>query len=444
MKTKTKNTAIISSLYTLPGLMSKKYLDMSKKYEVQGTSYQAPVVWESAKEVIVKDVDGNKYIDWTSGVLVTNIGHSHPEHIKAVEIAASKLMNCYDFPTPSRVILAKRMVVITPSNLDKVFFLSTGSETTEAAIRLAKRHTDNFEIISFYGGFHGRTYAAMSVSGLAGIKRRYGPLMPGVIRVPFPYCYRCPLRKRVEKCDMECFDLMDDIVHFSSTGSLAALIIEPYQGAAGFIFPPHGYLKRLENWARRKNILFILDEVQSSFGRTGKMFALGWENLKPNFLCIGKGIGSGIPISALLCESKVVKKLGRGELSSTTGGNPVSCSAAIAVLDIMEKEKIIANVNRIGKIMKSGLEKIMKRSKYLGDVRGCGLVYGLEFVKDKKTKEPAPEITKKVINNAAKRGLLVGSVGIYGNVIRVAPPLVINEKEAYQSLEIMKEVSLGL
>jgi 4-aminobutyrate aminotransferase-like enzyme len=302
-----------------------------------------------------------------------------------------------------------------------------------------KRHSGRFEIVSFYGGFHGRTYAALSAGGLAGPKKGYGPTLPGAIRVPFPYCYRCPFKAKPETCDLLCLDYLDDAVRANSTGSLAGVIVEAYLGAAGFIFPPAGWFPRLEQWLRARGLLFTLDEVQSSYGRTGRFFALEWEGLTPDLVCIGKGIGSGVPASAIGARGEVIGALGPGEMSSTMGGNPVACAAVSAVIDIMRREKLEENALRIGALMKTRLLAIQERCPYLGDVRGLGLVMGLELVKDKKTKEPAPDLTRKLIDLAAQNGLLIGSVGVFGNVIRVAPPLVITEAEAHESLDIFEK-----
>ena len=429
---------------TLPGPESRRLMEIGRQYEAQCQGYQAPVVWDTAKGVVVTDVDGNRYIDWTSGVLVTNVGHCHPKLVRAIQEAAEKLLNCYEFPTAPRVTLAKRMVEISPLHLDRAFFLTTGSETTEAAMRVAKRYSGKYEILSFYGGFHGRTAEARSAGGLGAVKKGYGPTMPGYIYAPYPYCYRCPFKSSPDQCGFLCLDYLDTVVHCLSTGALAGLIIEPYQGSAGFVFPPEGYLKRLESWARSQGLVFILDEVQASFGRTGRFFAMEWEDLKPDLVCVGKGIGSGMPISALLATSEVMSAVGPGDLGSTLGGNPFACSGALAVLEIMQEEKLVENAAKIGAIIKQGLLDIKERSRYLGDVRGRGMAMGLEFVKDKDTKEPAPDITLRVINDSAQQGVLVGKVGMYGNVIRVAPPLVMNEDEAYESLEIMEKVILAL
>ena len=427
----------------LPGPRSKELFERWARAEAQCTGYQAKVCWDSGRGVVVTDVDGNTFIDWTSGVLVTNVGHSHPHLVKAVQDAAAKLMNNYECLNEPRVNAAEKVVRILPPHLDRSFFLSTGSEAIEACIRIMKRKTGKFEILSFYGGFHGRTYAALTAGGLSGPKKGYGPTLPGAIRVPFPYCYRCPFRAQPETCDMLCLDYMDEAVRANSTGSLAGVVVEAYQGASGFVFAPEGWFPRLEEWIRSRGLLFALDEVQSGFGRTGKMFAMEWEKLTPDLVALGKGIGSGIPASAVAARSDVIGVLDAGEMSSTMGGNPVACAAVVAVVEIFEKEKLEANALRIGTLMKSRLEEIKEKCPYVGDVRGRGLVMGVELVKDKQTKEPAPDLTRKLIDAAAQNGLLIGSVGVFGNVIRVAPPLVITEDEAMESLSLF-EKSLGM
>jgi 4-aminobutyrate aminotransferase len=426
----------------LPGPRSSELLERWKRAEAQCAGYQAQVVWDRASGVVVTDVDGNTFLDWTSGVLVTNVGHCHPDLVRVVQGAVAKLLNNYECLNEPRVEAAEKLVAVMPAHLDRCFFLSTGSEAVEGAVRIMKRATGKFEIVSFYGGFHGRTYAALSAGGLPGPKKGYGPTVPGSIRVPFPYCYRCPFKAQPESCDMLCLDYVEDTVRANSTGSLAGVIVEAYLGAAGFIFAPDGWFPRLEKWLRDRGLLFTLDEVQSSFGRTGKFFAMEWEDLKPDLVAIGKGIGSGVPASAVGARSEVIGVLGAGEMSSTMGGNPVSCAAVSAVVDIMRREKLEENALHIGAVMKRRLVEMGERCAYVGDVRGKGLVMGVELVKDKGTKEPAPDLTRKLIDVAAQNGLLIGSVGVFGNVIRVAPPLVITEPEAHESLDIY-EKSLG-
>lgn len=427
----------------IPGPNSQKYKALSAKYESHCLGFQAPIVWDHAQGVQVWDVDGNSFIDWTSGVLVTNVGHSHPKMAEAISKQSRRLLNCYDFPTVERVTLAERMVKLAPENLDNAFFATVGSEAVDAAVRVAKRFTGNFEMISFFGGFHGRTMGTMSLAGKMSTKKKFGPIMPGMIYVPFPDPYRNPFGSS-DNSDLvgQCLDFMDNAVNAQSTGSLAGLIIEPYQGASGFIFPPDGFLTALQEWCKARNIVFILDEVQASFGRTGKFLALEWEGIRPNLVTIGKGIGSGMPISCLLAESRVMAALDQGDMSSTWGGNPICCAASHAILDIFEEENLVENARIIGEHMKARLTVMKEKCRYLGDVRGRGLVMGLDIVKDKKTKERNPEMTRTIINKCCENGLIIGAVS--GNVIRVAPPLVITKDQADESLDIMEKVLASL
>ena len=433
--------AIVNINGTVPGEKGKAILEKWHKFEADVVGYQAPVAWKKAKGCIVTDVDGNTYLDWTSGVLVANVGHCHQHLVNATKKASDDLLNNYECCNTYRVEAAEKLVNALPEHLDKCFFLSSGSEAIEASLRLMKRYTGNFEVISFEGGFHGRTPGAASVGGLAGPKKKYGPTIPGTIRAPYPNPYRDPLGF----CDdgpefKKYFDFLEYTVATNSTGSLAGVIVEPYQGAGGFVFPPKGWLKKLRQWASDKGLLFTLDEVQASYGRTGKMWAMEHEDLKPDILALGKGIGSGVSVSAVCSRSEIFGCLAKGEMSSTYGGNPVSSAAVTAVLEIFENEGLVENSAEMGQYIKTKLLEMADKCPYLGDVRGMGLVMGIELVKDKASKEPAPELIKPIINKCAQKGLLVGSVGMYGNVIRVAPPLVITKEEADESLAIMESV----
>jgi 4-aminobutyrate aminotransferase-like enzyme len=284
----------------------------------------------------------------------------------------------------------------------------------------------------------------MSVTGLPKIKRHFGPLLPGTILAPYPYCYRCPFDKQHPDCDLFCVDFLDKIVDVESSGYLAGLIVEPYQGTSGFVFPPAGYMKRLEEWAKKYGIVFILDEVQSSYGRTGKMWALEHESLKPDILCLGKGIGSGAPIAAVISTTEVFSALSTGEMSSTMGGNPLCCAAALAVLEVMEEENLVEKAARHGEYLKSHLSRLAEKFEVIGDIRGMGLVYGIEFVKSRKTKEPAAELAKEIVTRCVANGLMCGKLGIHGNVMRVAPPLVITPEQIDQSVAILEKALRNL
>lgn len=423
----------------LPGPRGKALLDKWHQYEADVVGFQAPVVWDHGRGMVVTDVDGNTYLDWTCGVLVTNVGHCHPHLVAEAQKATTRLLNNYECASVERITAAERLVKVLPPPLDMCFFLSTGAEATEAAARLMKRRTGKFEILSFHSAWHGRTTSAASMSGMPGPKRGYGPTLPGSILAFFPNPYRDPFGF----CDGDpnfkrYFDYLETTIAASSTGSLAGVIVEPYQGAGGFIFPPKGWLKKLEQWAHAKGLLFTVDEVQASYGRTGRMWAVEHDDVRPDILTIGKAIGCGVPVSAVAATRDVFSCLGKGEMSSTMGGNPVSCAAVSAVLDIFEREPLVRNSSTMGAYMLERLRAMAPACPYLGDVRGMGLIMGLEFVKDKKTKAPAPELIRPLIVDAANHGLLIGSVGFHGNVIRVAPPLTITKAEADESLDIMQ------
>jgi len=424
---------------TLPGKKSSEYLEKWKKYEADKTGYQAQVAIDHASGAMMYDVDGNAFIDWTSGVLVTNVGHCHKKLVAAVKHASENMLNVYEYCNPYRAQAAEDLVGIAPSYLDRCFFLSTGSEATDSAVRIMKRATGKYEIVSFYGSFHGRTLSTASLGGLSKNKKHFGPLLPGQLRIPFPYCYRCPFHSCPEKCGMMCIEFADEVVRANSSGEIAGFIGEPYLGTAGFVIPPKGYWTQMQKWIRDMGILFTLDEVQSSYGRTGTMWAAEREGLTPDIITVGKGIGSGVSTSALLMRSEIVDKaMGKGELGSTYGGNPVSCAAVSAVINIFKEENVLANAQKIAKILAARLPKLLEMSAYVGDVRGVGMVWGIELVEDKKTKEPAPQRVKQLIDLCANHGLLIGSVGMFGNVVRVGPPLVITEDQINESLDIME------
>jgi 4-aminobutyrate aminotransferase-like enzyme len=429
----------------IPGPKSKELIDEWHKYEADVAGYQAQIVWKSAMGCVVDDVDGNSYLDWTSGVLVTNVGHCHPHLVSAINRASRDLLNNYECANTYRIEAAKKLVSALPEHLDKCFFLSTGSEAIEGSLRLMKRKTGKFEILSFEGAFHGRTPGAASVGGMAGPKRNYGPTIPGTIRAIYPNPYRDELCLCEEGPEFKkYFNYLEQIISANSTGSLAGVIVEPYQGAGGFIFPPKGWLKRLFEWTKGNGLLFTLDEVQSSYGRTGKMWAMEHEDIQPDIVVLGKGIGSGVAVSAVCSTTDIFSCLKKGEMSSTSGGNPIADAAVIAVLEIFEKENLVEHSAQMGEYIKKGLKQIAGNCRYLGDVRGCGLVMGIEFVKDKRTKDPAPELIRPIIDKCAESGLLVGSVGMYGNVIRVAPPLVITKQQADESLAVLERVLQSL
>jgi 4-aminobutyrate aminotransferase len=410
----------------------------SRRYEAQCLSDQQPLVWDRAEDVWITDVDGNVFLDFCSGVLVANIGHSHPRYVEAVSAQVARLCNCYDFATPERASLARKLVEITAPWLDRAFIVTTGSEAVEAALKAARRATGRWEVLSFGGAFHGRTFGAMSVGGNVGIRRGMGPVVPGVLHAPFPYCYRCPLGHAPDRCDLLCIDYLDYVVKTQSQGCLGTVITEPYQGAAGSIIPPPGWFERLEEWRTRHGALLIVDEVQSSFGRTGTLFAYEQWAIRPELVTLGKGLASGVPCAALMGTTDVFSHLAPGEMSSTSGGNPLSAAAALASIDIIESEGLVERARASGERAAVQLMALMGAAPKLGDVRGMGLVWGLEMVTDRATREPSPEAARRVVEACFQNGLaLIAPIGLYGNVIRVAPPLTISAEALDIGLDIL-------
>lgn len=423
----------------MANLSTKEYLELGARYDADFNPDANPsIVIERGEGAILIDTDGNKTIDMVD--IIASIGHTHPYHINLLHSALDRMITGKgSLLNPSRARLAQRLIELTPSNLGKVFFATSGSEVCDWAVRIARRATGRHEILSFWGGVYGRTIGAMSLNGLLRRRRRFGPLMPGVIHAPYPYCYRCPFEKRLDECDFFCIKILDHILAAESTDDLAGLIVEPYQGVGGLIFPPLGYMPRLQRWAEERNLVFILDEIQSSFGRTGKWFALEWENLKPNILCLGKGMGGGISISALVAEPKLMASLLPGELSGGNGGNYLACTSALGVIEIIENEKLVENSLTIGAYLLARFTKLQEKLPILGDVRGQGLCLGLEFVKDRETKAPLTDLMQVIVPRCYQQGVFISGKG---HILDIRPPLVITQNQAVYAADVIESVLL--
>jgi 4-aminobutyrate aminotransferase len=446
---------------SMPGPRTLELLAESKKYEPQSMSEHVPIVWKRGERCYIEDVDGNVFLDFTSGVLVANAGHSHPRLVQAMKDQVGKVVNSYDFVNEYRPALAQKLVEITPPNMDKAFVLTTGAETTEAAMKLARLYTGKKEIVSFQGGFHGRTFGAMSAGGKrsGAATRGFGPFVPGMYQAPFANCFRCVFDKKFPDCKNHatnprpwvqhsealktgdtpyCLDYLDWFTETETERDIAGVIVEAYQGGAGSIIPPKEWMQGLAAWCKENDIVFIVDEVQASFGRTGKMFCFEHYDIQPNLLCLGKGISSSVPVAALVGESQIMDKLGPGTMSSTHGGNALSSRIALENIRIIEDEGLVENSARLGEVARQRFEVMKQRYPFLGDARGMGLVWGLEINSEGKT--PDSDTAKAIIKAAWKRGLLmIAPVGHYGNVLRLAPPLVITEEELHRGLDIIDE-----
>jgi 4-aminobutyrate aminotransferase-like enzyme len=418
----------------MSGTYTDDLLALAARYDADFSPTSPPIVIERGEGATITDTNGHTTIDL--GDIIANIGHCHPRHVAALREAVGQMMTGKSGLTnPPRSRLVARLAEITPDVLDKVYLVVGGSEAIDWAIRIARRFTGRHEILTFWGGVYGRTYATASMNGLMRRRRRFGPVMPGVIHAPFPYCYRCPFGKQPENCDFFCVDYLDQVMLHDSTDDLAALVIEPYLGVGGIIFPPEGYLPRLQQWATEHDALFILDEVQSSFGRTGKLFALEWEDLRPNMLCTGKGLGSGISIAAVIAESRLFDALAPGELSGGNGGNYLACTSALTVIEIMEDEHLAEHARQIGDYFMERLNRWKDEFTAIGDVRGKGLVLAMEFVKDRETKAPFPEIVQRISRICYAHGV---SCGGKSHILDIRPPLVITQDQAVYAADVIE------
>jgi len=422
----------------IPGPNTSRIIEREKRYVWPTLSQHPPVVWDRAFGELVQDVDGNTFIDFTCGVVCTNTGHSHPKVVEAIKTQAEKLVHCYDFAHSVRYKVMEKLALITPEGLKRIMLLTSGTEATEAAIKVARAYTKKIEVVSFYGAFHGRTYLSTSLGSWK--VAEYGPYVAGVIQAPYAYCYRCPFDKGYPDCALYCLQFLREAVRHQSSGHMAALIVEPYQGSSGNIIPPKEYLSGLREFCDENEILFIADEIQSGFARTGKFFALEHFGVIPDILLAGKGIASGIPTSMVATTDRIAESLRPGSMSSTYGGNPLSCAAVLATIDVMIEEKLPERAARVGAHMAKRLQEIMEQRKYVGDVRALGLAIALELVEDKKTKKPAPEMAERVVHEAYKSGLLLlNPIGILRNCIRLAPASVISDESADKGVEIIDD-----
>jgi 4-aminobutyrate aminotransferase len=432
-----------SIITELPGPRARRILERDQKFVSQSYTRVYPLVVKKAKGVWVEDVDGNRFLDFNSGIAVCNTGHCHPKVVEAIHRQAEQLihMSGSDFYYEAQSNLAAKLAEITPGPKEKkVFFGNSGAEAIEAALKLARFHTRRPFILAFLGAFHGRTMGALSLTASKAIfEKGFSPLVPGVTHVPYPYCYRCPYHHhQYPGCSVACVEwIREDLFKRSiPPEEVAAIFVEPIQGEGGYVVPPPEFHKKLYDLAKEFGILFVADEVQSGMGRTGKMMAIEHWGVTPDIFALAKGIASGMPLGAMVSQSEVMDWV-RGSHASTFGGNPISCQAALTTIELLE-EGLIQNAAIQGEYLLKNLRDLQKRFHLIGDVRGKGLMIGIEMVRDKKTKEKAIEERNAVIQGCFEKGLLI--LGCGENVIRFSPPLIITQKEADIALSILEEV----
>lgn len=426
---------------TLPGPKSKAIFDLEQRYispGVQTIATLSQLALEKGEGCVVEDVDGNRYIDFFAGVAVASLGYNHPKYVKAIQQQVSKI-HVGSFVTQVRADLSKLLAENAVADLRRTQYYSGGAEAVEAALRLAKSYTRKTEVIGFWGGFHGKTLGVIGLIG-EGFKHQLGPLPFGVYNTPYANCRRCPLNHTFPDCKWACVDFILDKIRIETTNDVAAIIVEPIQGTNGNVVPPEGYLLELRKVADRIGALLIVDEMITGFGRTGKMFGCQHDNVRPDIITIGKSFGGGYPMTGLMSSDEVImaKPFSNPSGSSSSyGGNPLASAAAYVTVRTILEDGLVENSARVGAFMMKRLEAMKEKYPFIGEVRGKGLLIGVELVKDRATKEKLDKETCKLIfHECLKRGLI--TMG-YNPDIRINPPLVIDEATAEEGLSIMDE-----
>jgi diaminobutyrate-2-oxoglutarate transaminase len=434
----------------VPGDKSIKLLKKQENMESSNRSYpiSIPIALELAEGSIVEDVDGNRYIDFFAGCGVLNVGHNNKDILTDIKKQQKKLIHALDFPTKIKIDLMKELNSILPDKLKKKIKINfcgpTGADAVEAALKIGKIHTQRHSIISFQGSFHGMTNGALSVTGHLYHKKKLPSLEPGIHFMPYCYCYRCAFGKQKESCNLECVKFIIENLENPCSGieKPAAIIIEPVQGEGGTIVPKEGFINEIVRIGLEFNIPIIFDEIQSGFYRTGPFFS--FENFNgaiPDIITMSKGLGGiGMPI-AITIFKKELDHWSKGTHSGTFRGNQLSIAAALSAIKFSKRHNLTKYVKELGREMLDYLLAIQKKSKFIGDVRGIGMMFGVEYVKDKKEKTPFPEIVSEIRKHCYENGLMVEVGGHYSNVIRFLPPLITTKKIAYNGIEIFEKVN---
>ncbi len=423
-------------------MKSEEIKNKDKEFYIQGYT-RVPIVLTEGKGAILKDLEGNEYIDCFAGIAVTNVGHAHERLVNVASEQMSKLIHTsgrfYNIP---QTLLVEKIAQITPGDLKYSYLCNSGSEAIENAVKLVKKYATSrgktgAALIALEGSFHGRLGYAFSLTGQAKYKKGFSSYanIQGVVHAPTPYTYRSKLSE--EECGEEAALAVEKVIDYHTAGDVAAFFMEPILGEGGIIVPPDSYFETLLGILKERDIPFVSDEVQAGFGRTGKMFSGDHWNLKPDLMTLAKGFGGGMPIGAAVATSKIANSVQSGDFFSTYGGNPVCSAVALENIKIIEDEKLVENSAKIGKILMDNLEDIQIRHPLIGDIRGKGLMIGIELVKNHETKKPAAEEAKKIVNLLKNEGVIIGLGGLFGNVLRLQPPLCLTED---QSSEVIRKI----
>ncbi len=430
------------SHFDIPGTKSRELLARRQQFVARGVSSSMNVFAAKADGAIIEDVDGNRYIDFAGGIAAMNIGHARPEVTRAISEQAAKFTHtCFSVMMYEPYVeLAERIVNITPGDFaKKAIFFNSGAEAVENAVKIARSATGRPAIITFDNGYHGRTLMTMSMtSKVKPYKYRFGPYAPEVYRAPFPYAYR--MNMTPQAASEFCLQEMERMfVGEVAPDQVAAIVIEPVQGEGGFMIAPPGFLRALKAICERHGILFVVDEIQTGFCRTGEMFAVQHEGVAPDLMIIAKSMGAGMPISGVVGRAELMDAPPPGSLGGTYSGNPVACAAALAVLDLFAREDYAARSREVGRLVTQRFMKLQERFAIIGEVRGLGGMVAMELVKDRTTKEPDAQAASDVLAAAHHRGLVLIKAGMYDNVVRVLVPLCITDEQLEQALNIFED-----
>lgn len=399
--------------------------------------YAEPLVADHGKGQYIWDIEGNRYLDFFGGILTISVGHCNPKVTAKIKDQVDRLQHTSTvYPNEQIVALAEKLAQITPGRLQKSFFCNSGTEADETAVMLARMSTGHFDVVALRHGYSGHSLLAKSLTAHAPY-RRAGIVSVGISHAVSPYCYRCPLHLTYPSCGVACAEDVDETIRTTTSGSIAAFLAETIQGVGGFIVPPKEYFKIVFTIVKKYGGLFIADEVQTGFGRTGKKwFGIEHWEVEPDMITCAKGMANGTPVGLCIATPEVADGF-KGMTISTFGGNPVTSVAARATIEVIEEEKLLDNCDRVGAYLRKKLEALQEKYPLIGDVRGMGLMQGMELVKDRKTKEPAPEATVQLMERCRAHGLLIGKGGLFGNVIRISPPLNISESDVDEAVEAM-------
>jgi 4-aminobutyrate aminotransferase-like enzyme len=420
--------------------LTREARDKHKKYLLPATIqyYQEPLVLTDGKGLRVRDADGNEYLDFFGGILTVSVGHANERVNAAITAQISRLSHVSSlYPTLPVVELAETLARLAPGEMSQCFLATSGTEADETAVMLAQLFTGSSEVVALRHGYSGRSALAQSLTGHASW-RPLPTAVAGVKHAPAPYCYRCPLHLTYPSCGVACAEDVRNVIETTTSGDVAAMIAEPIQGVGGFVTPPPEYFSIVKGILDEFDIPFIADEVQTGFGRTGDTYwGIEGYGVEPDAMVMAKGLGNGMAMGAVVGRTELVDSIKANSIS-TFGGNPLSTTTALANLQNIEDNDLQHNAQRVGKMLKDGLNDIKERHDIVGDVRGKGLMLGIELVRDPETKEPGPDLAGRVLEGAKERGLLIGKGGLYGSVVRMSPPLSITEDDAARAIETIE------